>query len=73
MSTIETLRNILVETMDVDAEAVTEDATLDDLGIDSLDMTEIMCEIVDAFNIDFGEPEGLETVGQMVAHIEGLL
>lgn len=73
MSTIETLRNILVETMDVDAEAVTEDATLDDLGIDSLDMTEIMCEIEDAFNIDFGEPEGLETVGQMVAHIEGLL
>lgn len=73
MSTIKTLRNILVETMDVDAEAVTEDATLDDLGIDSLDMTEIMCEIEDAFNIDFGEPEGLETVGQMVAHIEGLL
>ena len=73
MSTIETLRNILVETMDVDAEAVTEDATLDDLGIDSLDMTEIMCEIEDAFNNDFGEPEGLETVGQMVAHIEGLL
>ena len=73
MSTIETLRNILVETMDVDAEAVTEDATLDDLGIDSLDMTEIMYEIEDAFNIDFGEPEGLETVGQMVAHIEGLL
>lgn len=73
MSTIETLRNILVETMDVDAEVVTEDATLDDLGIDSLDMTEIMCEIEDAFNIDFGEPEGLETVGQMVAHIEGLL
>ena len=73
MSTIETLRNILVETMDVDAVAVTEDATLDDLGIDSLDMTEIMCEIEDAFNIDFGEPEGLETVGQMVAHIEGLL
>ena len=73
MSTIETLRNILVETMDVDAEAVTEDATLDDLGIDSLDMTEIMCEIEDAFNIDFGDPEGLETVGQMVAHIEGLL
>ena len=73
MSTIETLRNILVETMDVDAEAVTEDATLDDLGIDSLDMTEIMCEIEDAFNIDFGEPEGLKTVGQMVAHIEGLL
>lgn len=73
MSTIETLRNILVETMDVDAEAVTEDATLDDLGIDSLDMTEIMCEIEDVFNIDFGEPEGLETVGQMVAHIEGLL
>lgn len=73
MSTIETLRNILVETMDVDEEAVTEDATLDDLGIDSLDMTEIMCEIEDAFSIDFGEPEGLETVGQMVAHIEGLL
>lgn len=72
MSTIETLRDILVETMDVEADAVTEEATLDDLGIDSLDMTEIMCEVEDAFGIDFGEPEGLTTVGQMVAHIDSL-
>ncbi|MDO4502499.1 MAG: acyl carrier protein [Coriobacteriia bacterium] len=72
MATIDTLRDILVETMDVDAAAVTEDATLDDLGIDSLDMTEIMCEVEDAFDIDFGEPEGLTTVGQMVAHIDSL-
>ena len=73
MSTIDTLRTILVDTLDVDAEAVTETATLDDLGIDSLDMTEIMCEVEDAFSIDFGEPEGLTTIGDMVKHIDGLL
>ena len=69
----EKLVNYAAKQLELDASEITPDSTFESLGIDSLDMTEIMCEIEDAFNIDFGEPEGLETVGQMVAHIEGLL
>ena len=73
MAAIDTIRTVLNENLGIEPETITEETTFESLDIDSLDMTEIMCEIEDAFNIDFGEPEGLETVGQMVAHIEGLL
>ena len=73
MAAIDSIRTILNENLGIEPETITEETTFESLDIDSLDMTEIMCEIEDAFNIDFGEPEGLETVGQMVAHIEGLL
>ena len=69
----EAIAELIAERVEKDISEIKMESTFRDLGIDSLDMTEIMCEIEDAFNIDFGEPEGLETVGQMVAHIEGLL
>lgn len=51
---------------------MTEDATLDALGIDSLDMTEVVCAIEDELGIEFGEPDGIDTVGQLVGYIDGL-
>ena len=42
MATIDTVKEVLVENLDLDAEAVTEEATLESLGIDSLDMVELI-------------------------------
>lgn len=33
---------------------------------------ELICDIEDAEGIDFGEPEGLETIGDIVEHIDSL-
>ena len=57
---------------DLDAEAITEEATLESLGIDSLDMVELICDLEEKCDIEFGEPEGIDTVGQLVAHIDSL-
>lgn len=72
MATLEVVKTVLGENLDIAAEDVTEDATLESLGIDSLDMVELICDIEEKCDIEFGEPEGIDTVGQLVAHIDSL-
>ena len=72
MDTLETIKDILQENLDIDPATVNEASTFDSLGIDSLDMVELICELEDRLEIDFGEPEGLETMADLVAYIDGL-
>ena len=72
MATIETVTNILQENLDIDPATVTVESTFDSLGIDSLDMGELICDLEEACEVDFGEPEGLNTVGDLVTYIDSL-
>ena len=63
MATIDTIKTILEENLDIDPSTVEESSTFDSLGIDSLDMVELICDLEEACDVDFGEPEGLDTVG----------
>ena len=70
MATIDTVKEVLSENLDIDADQITEEATMEALGIDSLDMMELICDLEEKCEIEFGEPEGIETIGQLVAHID---
>ena len=72
MATIDTIRDILKENLDIDPSSVTEQSTFESLNIDSLDMVQLVCDLEDKLDIDFGEPEGLENVGDVIKHIESL-
>ena len=72
MATIDTITNILQENLDIDPSTVTAESTFDSLGIDSLDRVELICDLEEACEVDFGEPEGLNTVGDLVAYIDSL-
>ena len=72
MATLDTVKEVLESNLDIDPENVTEDATFEDLGIDSLDMVELICDLEEKCSVDFGEPEGLTTVGDLVEHIDNL-
>lgn len=72
MATMDTVKSILQENLDIEPENVTEESTFESLGVDSLDMVELICEIEEKCDVEFGEPEGLETVGQLVNYIDGL-
>ncbi|MBX9034916.1 acyl carrier protein [Gordonibacter massiliensis (ex Traore et al. 2017)] len=72
MATIDTITNILQENLDIDPDTVTEASTFESLGIDSLDMVELICDLEEACEVDFGEPEGLNTVGDLVSYIDSL-
>ena len=65
MATIDTIRKILGDNLSIEPEQIEEDTTLDSIDIDSLDLVELICDIEDAEGIDFGEPEGLETIGDI--------
>lgn len=72
MATLDTVKEVLESNLDIDPENVTEDVTFDDLGIDSLDMVELICDLEEKCSVDFGEPEGLTTVGDLVEYIDNL-
>ena len=72
MATIDTIREILQENLDIEPASVTEESTFDSLGIDSLDTVQMICDLEEKLDIDFGEPEGLTTVGDVVKHIDSL-
>ena len=72
MTTIDAIRAILAENLDIAPDSVTEESTFDSLNIDSLDMVQLICDLEDMLDIDFGEPEGLLNVGDVIAHIESL-
>lgn len=55
MTTLETIQEILNENLDIDPATVAADSTFESLGIDSLDMVELVCEIENRFDIELGE------------------
>ena len=72
MATIDTVKEVLEENLDINPESVNDDSTFDSLGIDSLDMVELICEIEERCEVEFGEPEGLATVGDHVEYVDSL-
>lgn len=72
MATIDTIKEVLQENLDIEPSIVSDDSTFDQLGIDSLDMVELICDLEERCDVLFGEPEGLETVSDLVTYIDTL-
>lgn len=72
MDTLETIKSILKDKQDIDPSTVNENSTFEDLKIDSLDLVEMVCELEDRMKIDFGDPEGLKTIGDVVKYVDSL-
>ncbi len=72
MATIDTVKEVLEENLDINPESVNDDSTFDSLGIDSLDMVELICDLEEKCDVDFWRAEGLKTVGELVEYIDSL-
>jgi acyl carrier protein len=68
----DTVRRIIAERLDRKIEEVTDDARfIDDLGADSLDITELMMALEEEFNIDIeDDANDIATVGDAVRYID---
>ncbi len=67
--TFEEIKNVIVESINCDADEVTMTATLEgDLGADSLDAIELNMALEEAFNVTIPESElvNMKTVGDIV-------
>jgi acyl carrier protein len=67
------IKAMLAEKLDIDAETITAETKFADLGIDSLDITEMLMDIEDEFNIEVEMDTSLATVGALVDKIESLV
>ncbi len=67
------VRRIIMERLSKSEEEVTLEARfVDDLGADSLDVTELLMALEEEFNVDIDdEANSIETVGQAVEYISG--
>jgi acyl carrier protein len=67
------VKEIIVEQLNVDADAVTNDASfIDDLDADSLDTVELIMAFEEEFDLEIPdeEAEKIKTVGDAISHIE---
>ena len=67
------VREILMEQLDVEEDAVTVDSLIaDDLGADSLDVVDMVMSLEEEFDIEIPdeEIEAMKTVGDIVRFIE---
>ena len=74
MDSIGLIRDFLKDRLGVEPEKVLPDASLADLGVDSLMMLELMFEFEDRFGIKLSSDlKTPQTVGEMVALMDGLI
>lgn len=73
MTTLDRVRKVVVEQLDVSAEEVTPTASfVEDLGADSLDVVELIMAFEEEFQIEIPDEqaEKIATVGDAVSYID---
>ncbi len=72
-TTFDRVRDIIVDQLDVDPNAVTESAKFkEDLDADSLDLVELIMAFEEEFGGEISDEQAqeIETVGDVVTHLE---
>jgi len=74
LSSFDYIRQTLIDKFDVDAEAITSEATFETLGLDSLTMVELMFEVTEKYEIEIpNEKLDFKTLGEAAALIDETL
>ncbi len=72
--TVAKVVDVIAQKLDKDKAIIVESATLESLGADSLDLTEIIIELEDVFGIEIDDEkaESLHNVKQVVDYVQEL-
>lgn len=76
MSIFETIKNVIVEVLDIAPEEITlESSFTDDLGADSLDVVEMLMLLEEKYELEIPEEvaENMKTVKDVVEYLEARL
>lgn len=71
--TLEKVKKILADHLEMDENEITAETTLDELGVDSLDAVEIVMELEDEFGIEIQSDEIGSSVKEFVDYIDSKL
>jgi len=74
LNSFDYIRQVLVDKFEVNADAITPEATFESLGLDSLTMVELMFDISDKYEIEIPTDRlDFKTLGEAVALIDETL
>ncbi len=68
--TIEKVKELLAEHLEMDVEEITNETTFAELDIDSLDTVEILMEMEDEFGVEIKPAEVGKSVKELAAYID---
>ena len=70
--TFEKVKEIMIDTLNLDEADITPDATLKDLGVDSIDAVELVMALEEAYDVKIADEEtaALEKVSDIVEFID---
>ena len=69
----EKVQSYLATQLDIPADQITRETTFETLGIDSLDMVEMVMELEDELGVELEMEEKVATIGELVDFIESKL
>ncbi len=74
MDTLERIKRLFADKIDLQEEAVQSEATLDSLGLDSLDKAEFLFSLEEEFHISIDEhaARSIATIRDLVNVVDGL-
>jgi acyl carrier protein len=79
VSTLERVKIIVANQLDIDPSDLTETTELQEVGFESLDVIEVIFSLEDAFQVDIpfnandNDPSEMKTVGDIVRMVEVIL
>ena len=71
--TLEKVKKVLADHLEMDESEIDENTTLDELGVDSLDAVEIIMELEDEFGIEIQAEDAGRSVKEFVSYIDSKL
>lgn len=74
MDTFEKLREIISQNTDVNEENISLETTLDELGLDSIDLVDLIMSVEEAFSINVPDEEfeNIKSVSDIVGIIDNM-
>jgi len=73
MSTFQKIADVIAEHTGGEVSAITEETTFEDLGVDSLDIVEMVMRFEEEFGVVLELEEKFETVGALAKFVEAKL
>ena len=71
--TLDRVKKVLAEHLEIDENEISESTTLEDMGVDSLDAVEIIMELEDEFGIEIQTEDAGKSVKEFVDYIDSKL
>lgn len=70
---LEKIKKIIADQIGAEEENITENTSFEDLGVDSLDLFEIIISVEEEFDVQIEDAEAIKTVGDAVKFVENNL